>query len=279
MDVWREWGETDAREWIPVPSVESDKYSRGVLGAIIGSTTYPGAAVLGVDAACRTGIGMVRYIGPRDVRCLVLARRPEAVTVRGRVDAWLFGSGMDATDRSSLMQAELSQALASGRPVVLDAGALDLAGTGTGPTVITPHAGELSRLLTERGIAAVSADDVRAEPDHWAARAADELGVTVLLKGSVTRIADPEGARLLVTHAPSWLATAGTGDILAGVLAALLAAHSADLRAGVTAAAPLAATAAFLHAAAARRASGGGPIVALDVSDALPATIAAILAG
>ena len=74
------WTAEDAREWIAVPTADDDKYSRGVLGVITGSHDYPGAAVLGVEAAARTGVGMVRYTGPRAVGVMVLARRPEIVT-------------------------------------------------------------------------------------------------------------------------------------------------------------------------------------------------------
>src|SRR5690606_26016571 len=87
---FREWMAADARDWIAVPGPGDDKYSRGVLGVITGSHRYPGAAVIGVDAALHTGVGMLRYLGPAPD--LVLARRPEAVTAEGRVDAWLLGS-------------------------------------------------------------------------------------------------------------------------------------------------------------------------------------------
>jgi hydroxyethylthiazole kinase-like uncharacterized protein yjeF len=278
MEGWRDWREADARDWIMVPGADDDKYSRGVLGVITGSSTYPGAAVLGVEAACRTGVGMVRYIGPRPVRRLVLQRRPEVVTVPGRVQAWLLGSGMDSADRTPVLQGELDQAIASAEPVVLDAGALDLVGGHAGPTVITPHAGELAKLLGDRDIARVSAEEIRADAPGWTVRAAGELGVTVLLKGWVTQVADPDGARLRVAGAPGWLATAGTGDVLGGVLGALLATHADELRVDAAYVAPLAATAALLHAAAARRASAGGPVVALDVAGAVPATIAGLVA-
>src|SRR5690606_1343654 len=127
---FREWTARDARHWIVEPAPHDDKYSRGVLGVITGSDRYPGAAVISVDAALHTGLGMVRYLGPADQ--LVLSRRPEAVAVDGRVDAWLLGCGTATPDDAT------RTAAAQGRPTVLDAGALSLASTPQGPTVITP---------------------------------------------------------------------------------------------------------------------------------------------
>ncbi|MGY4859741.1 ADP-dependent NAD(P)H-hydrate dehydratase [Cryobacterium sp. AP23] len=274
---WLEWGGAEARDWIAVPQASDDKYSRGVLGIRTGSTDYPGAAVLGVEAASRTGVGMVRYLGPRRVSTLVLQRRPEVVTADGRVQAWLLGSGIDAGTRSPETTARMREALGQGVPALLDAGALDLVGDGTGTRVITPHYRELAGLLGRSG-ETVDAAEIAAAPGDWAVRAAGLLGVTVLLKGSTTFVASPSGIRLTVSGSPAWLATAGSGDVLAGILGALLATHSATLQADADALAALAATASFVHAAAADRASGGGPIVALDIAEAVPATIAALLA-
>ncbi|WP_130178618.1 ADP/ATP-dependent (S)-NAD(P)H-hydrate dehydratase [Cryobacterium sp. SO1] len=274
---WLEWEAAQARDWIAVPQATDDKYSRGVLGVRTGSTEYPGAAVLGVEAASRTGVGMLRYLGPRRVGALVLQRRPEAVTADGRVQAWLLGSGMDADSRSAETTKQLQKALRQGLPTLLDAGALDLVGAGTGARVITPHYRELAGLLARSG-ETVAVADIAAEPGEWAVRAAGLLGVTVLLKGSTTHVASASGIRLTVSGAPAWLATAGSGDVLGGILGALLATNAARIDADADALAALAATAAFVHGAAADRASGGGPILALDIAAAVPATIAALLA-
>ncbi|MDY7542857.1 ADP/ATP-dependent (S)-NAD(P)H-hydrate dehydratase [Cryobacterium sp. 5B3] len=277
---WQAWTGAQAREWIAVPAASADKYSRGVLGVRTGSRAYPGAAVLGVEAAMRTGLGMVRYLGPRRATDLVLQRRPEVVTAPGRVQAWLLGSGMDAAQRSDATLEALEAAFAEGVPVVCDAGALDLVGRKTGPTVITPHYRELAGLLSgaasgRRGDATPA--DIAADPGEWAVRAAGVLGVSVLLKGAVTYVASPGGTRLTVTGAPPWLATAGAGDVLGGILGALFATHATALEADAEACAALAATAALVHGLAATRASAGGPLVALDVAEAVPATIAALL--
>ncbi|MDQ1579714.1 MAG: ADP-dependent NAD(P)H-hydrate dehydratase / NAD(P)H-hydrate epimerase [Microbacteriaceae bacterium] len=274
---WREWGAADAGTWLAVPGEADDKYTRGVLGVVTGSDRYPGAAVLGVEAAVRTGVGMVRYLGASHPQSLVLSRRPEVVTAAGRVQAWLLGSGMDPATRSAEEAVRMTDALADGTPTVLDAGALDGLQTATGPVVITPHYRELSGVLRANGTE-VSAGEIGAHPAEWAARSAESLGVAVLLKGYTTHVAEPGGVRLRVTAGTTWLATAGSGDVLAGILGALVATHAKAITDDVTALAPIAATAAVLHGLAAVRASAGGPIAALDIAEALPATIAALLA-
>ena len=276
---WREWTALDCVEWVAAPNPDDDKYSRGVLGVITGSNDYPGAAVLGVEAAYRAGVGLVRYTGPRRVRTAVLARRPEAVTIAGRVQAWLVGSGIDPTRRTFVLQGDLQHALASGEPVVLDAGGLDLVGSHTGPTVITPHARELANLLTVREVDA-TVDEVRADPAAWADRAAHEFGVAVLLKGAVTRIVDPDGDGYTVRAPTHRLATAGSGDVLGGILGALLATNHSALAVDAEVLTKLAATAAWVHGEAARRATaevGGGPIVALDIAAQVPAVLGSLL--
>ncbi|MEO6827279.1 MAG: ADP/ATP-dependent (S)-NAD(P)H-hydrate dehydratase [Microbacteriaceae bacterium] len=267
----------DARRWIAVPEPGDDKYARGVLGVITGSATYPGAAVLGVEAAVRTGLGMVRYLGAAQAAGFVLQRRPEVVTAQGRVQAWLIGSGMDAAARDAETTLQLQTAVSDSSPVVLDAGALDLVDEAEGPTIITPHFRELSVVLGAHGIDA-SADDIASEPAAWAARAADLLRLTVLLKGHTTIVAAPDAEPITVCLGTSWLATAGTGDVLGGILGALVATHARlVMRHTDDTLAELAATAAAVHGLAARRASAGGPIAALDVAEAVPATIAALL--
>src|SRR3546814_1223399 len=115
-----EWRVRDVREMLRMPTATDDKYSRGVVGIRTGSDAYPGAAVLGVEAAWRTGIGMVRYVGPPRASDLVLARRPETVAASGRVQAWVIGSGTDAAARSGEDEAALREILAGDVPVVVD---------------------------------------------------------------------------------------------------------------------------------------------------------------
>ena len=281
------WTAGRAAAHLRVPTRADDKYSRGVVGLRTGSDAYPGAAVLGVQAAWRTGIGMVRYLGPARAAALVLQRRPETVTVDGRVQAWVIGSGMDAAARTGDETAALRRVLDGTVPVVVDAGALDLAVGARAPRVVTPHAREHAALRERLGLPA-------GEPHGDAERAASAretaaaLGGTVLLKGAVTTVATPAGVTASVDAGTPWLATAGTGDVLAGILGALVAAAQADAEAAGTALdaealGPLAATAAWLHGRAAVRAvragrgAASGPITALDVADALPRVIAQLL--
>ncbi|WP_438501981.1 ADP-dependent NAD(P)H-hydrate dehydratase [Planctomonas deserti] len=273
---WRSWSEADARADLRPPVPGDDKYTRGVVGIMTGSAMYPGAAVLGVEAAARAGAGMVRYLGPERAADLVLQRRPEAVTADGRVQAWVLGSGMDAKSRSDEATEGLLRALGQGVPTVIDAGALDLVGRVGGPAVITPHYRELATVLTAAG-EDVTAEDVAADAAGWAERAAATLGVTVLLKGHTTYVVGPE-TRIRVLAGPAWLATAGSGDVLAGILGAMVAAAADRISADPAALARVSASAALVHGRAGALASAGGPLVALDIAEAAPAVIATLLA-
>lgn len=264
------WTPSGIRELIAVPGTGDDKYSRGVLGVVTGSDDYPGAAVLGVDAALHTGVGMVRYLGPTRVAPLVVSRRPEVVTVDGRVQAWLIGSGMEAGSREPLTESRIATALGSGDPVVLDAGAMGLAGESLGPVVITPHRGELARLL------GVDVAEISTDPESWVERAAKEYGATVILKGHTTLICGA-GGKFSITAPTTWLATAGTGDALAGVLGAFVASHAADVIKDDALMSHLAAAAVFVHGRAGQFAGAGGPFTVLDLNAALPAVIAGLL--
>ena len=272
-DQLREWGAADAARHIRVPGPQDNKYTHGVLGVVTGSEKYPGAAVLGVEAAHRTGIGMVRFLGEKSPAKLVLARRPETVTVSGVVDAWLVGSGMESTPELDQKLPALAHAALGLQPVVVDAGGLGFLGHVTAPAIITPHEGELERLISRNG----------ATREEWVALAADQLGVVVVLKGHETLVATPEeatGGRFLVkvTSPTSWLATAGTGDVLAGIIAALIATHSVKRVPSHQELAELAATGVFLHGKAAELASEEGPFPALDVAEAVGNVVAWVIA-
>ncbi len=262
----------DAARWIAVPTAASHKYTRGVLGVVTGSSPYPGAAVLGVEAALRTGVGMLRYLGDARPSDLVLQRRPETVTVPGRVQAWLLGSGMGpAAERDGAAHDRLALAVDSGCPLVLDAGALDLVDAGSAPRVLTPHAGELAALL------GASRAEVEQHPLASARAAAERHGATVLLKGSTSIAVEPGGRARAARSAPAWLATAGAGDALAGILGALVATHAEQVRAEPAVLVDLAAAAAVLHGLAAEAASAGGPFTVLDLCAQLGPTIARLL--
>lgn len=273
----RDWSRDDAARFVRPPEASDDKYSRGVVGLRTGSPAYPGAAVLGVEAAWRAGAGFVRYIGAGRAADAVIARRPETVVSRhaagARVGAWVIGSGTDARERTEAEEHELRAILDGAVPVVVDAGALDLVPGAAAPVLLTPHAREFERLRDRLGLRADS-DRATAVTDMAAA-----LGSTVLLKGAETLIASADGDVIRVAAGTGWLATAGTGDVLGGVLGAVLAANP---EAPVV---EVAAAGAWMHGHAARLASGtdgagagrGHPIVALDVAEALPRALADLL--
>ena len=240
----------DVKARWPMPGPHDDKYTQGVVGILAGSAAYPGAAVLCTGAAVAATSGMVRYAGPAAAD--VVSHWPEVVIApdassAGRVQAWVVGPGL-GTDEAALMA--LTFALKSDLPVVVDADGLtvlaahpNLLTRRQAPTVLTPHAGEYARLAG----APPGADRVAA-----ARRLAETFGATVLLKGNVTVIAGPDRVYLNPAGG-SWAATAGSGDLLSGIIGALLAAGLAPGEA--------AAAAAFVHARAANAsAADPGPV-------------------
>ena len=259
----------DAAQFYRSPVDADDKYSRGVVGLATGSTEYPGAAMLSADGALATGIGMVRYRGPASVAAGVVARRPEVVIADGRVDAWVVGSGMSGVDLESLDRARST--LRETVPLVVDAGALALLPT-SGSIVATPHAGELAKLL------GVPRDEVVGAPAEHALIAASTLNVTIVLKGSTTCIATPDHEELFVDLATPWLATAGTGDVLAGVIGAIVASRRREIETQPSLLARAAATGVVIHSLAARRASSGGPFLASALANEIPGVIRGMLA-
>ncbi|MFM6992228.1 MAG: NAD(P)H-hydrate dehydratase [Rhodoferax sp.] len=262
-----------------MPIAQDHKYSRGVLGVVTGSRHYPGAAVLSTSAALATGVGMVRFFPTSDLATLVLQRSPEVVIAPGKVNAWLLGSGVPSPGARSvsawLRHRQMQVAHGNAAPTVLDAGGLHLAGSLQAPTLITPHAGELARLLTSRGMP-TSAQAIIADPHQWAVRAQQSLAVTVLLKGASTVVAGP-GIAITLPIATPWLATAGTGDVLAGIAGALVAARHAEFESQPTLLARVAATAAYLHANAAAVASAGAPLTGTSLIDAIGEALRALL--
>ncbi|MHA7208963.1 NAD(P)H-hydrate dehydratase [Arthrobacter sp. MDT1-65] len=273
----------DAAALLRLPGAHDHKYSRGVLGVAAGSARYPGAAVLAVGAALATGVGMVRYAGPAAVAALIHARSPEAVAATGSVaearsQAWVVGPGaVDDDDQ----RRRAVDALGSGLPVVVDAGALAEVPERVGPQVVlTPHAGELRELLAARGLD-VGRPEIEAEPARFALRAAELTGATVLLKGYTTVVAAPSGTLFVQADGTPWLATAGAGDTLSGIIGALAATLADDdgaaARVGVAGEdlwAAIAAAGALIHGRAGRRAALRGPVVV----SALPADIGAVVA-
>ncbi|MGZ4454754.1 MAG: NAD(P)H-hydrate epimerase [Nocardioides sp.] len=242
----------DVAALLPRPGAQAQKYTRGVVGIRAGSATYPGAGLLSVAGAASGLCGMVRYVGDAAVADRVREAHPEVVGP-GRVQAWVVGSGGGdgAGD-------ELAAALRDGVPLVVDADALAHVDGPLGvPAVLTPHAGELAAMLGR------DRADVEARPLAHAREAARTYDAVVLLKGRHTLVTTPDGRTRVTTTGVPWLATAGAGDVLGGLVGALLAAGLTPYDA--------ASVGSWLHGAAATRASGGGPVVAGDVAHHLPA--------
>ncbi|MGG5171008.1 NAD(P)H-hydrate dehydratase [Pseudarthrobacter sp. J1738] len=214
----------DLAALLPAPSRRAHKYSRGVLGIVAGSAEYPGAGVLACQAALAAGAGMIRYLGPPEVGALVQQSCPEVVlghpdVAQNHVQAWLVGPGVSGDEQLDRCAA----ALETDVPVVVDAAALPKLPKDLTPNVVlTPHAGELAAIFTHRGLE-ISREQVEAGTFEAAQHAAGLFGATVLLKGAATVIATPAGSNFSQSEGTSWLGTAGSGDVLAGILGALLA--------------------------------------------------------
>lgn len=260
--------DADVERLLPRPRRGDDKYTRGVVGVAAGSQTYTGAAVLSVGAAVRGGAGMVRFAGAPLAAEQVRSHWPEAVVselegaavvMAGRVQAWVVGPGLGTDARAA---ETLEAVLGEDVPVLVDADALTIAAQHpewlsrrTAPTLLTPHDRELARF----------GRDVTADRIGSARALATELGVTVLLKGDATVVTGPDGPARVNATGSAALATAGTGDVLAGAAGALLAQGLDPLDAG--------SVAAHLHGVAGRRAAGGGATSASAVLAHWPARL------
>jgi len=257
----------DAKRCIIIPSELDHKYSRGVLGVITGSAQYPGAAVLTTAAAAATGVGMVRFNSSSGLAHLVLHTTPEVVVQPGKVNAWLLGSGIDGSKYKHLSTWLRHRWFVLARrqtvPTILDAGALYLAGTLEQPTLITPHYGELAQLLNARGMS-VTSEAIEGDPKKWIRIAAERLSVTILLKGSRTLVASERVLYELPVSTP-WLATAGSGDVLAGIIGSIVTTNTIEILNDANRLAEVAATGALIHLLAAEKASNGGPISAQQI--------------
>ncbi|MGZ4437839.1 MAG: NAD(P)H-hydrate dehydratase [Nocardioidaceae bacterium] len=247
----------DVAALLPRPEPGGHKYTRGVVGVRAGSAQYPGAGVLCVGGASTGLVGMVRYDGGAADQ--VRAAHPEVVASPGRVQAWVVGSG-GGDDAEELLRLSLEDEV----PVVLDADALTHVTGGLAvPALLTPHAGELARML------GVERAEVEADQLGHARRAAERYGATVLLKGRHTLVARPSGEVRVTTSGDPWLGTAGAGDVLAGLCGALLAAGLDPFDAG--------SVGSWLHGAAATLAGDGGPLTAAELPPAVSAVCRALL--
>jgi ADP-dependent NAD(P)H-hydrate dehydratase / NAD(P)H-hydrate epimerase len=237
-----------ARPTLPSPGFEANKYSRGKVLVVAGA--MPGATMLSALAAQRAGAGYVELLGTEGggaPHALVRRAWDDAALDDRRVGAIVIGPGLGSGDEA---WRRLRRVLATDRPVVIDADALNLLAkhgldaleARSAPSVLTPHAGEYARLFEGEGSAL-----------DKALHGAGETGAVLLLKGACTVVAHPDGRAAIDPPAPGWLASAGTGDVLSGILGTMLAQIDDAYRA--------AQAAVWLHAEAARRA---GPLLIAD---------------
>jgi NAD(P)H-hydrate epimerase len=258
---------TDVHGWVPERPVDAHKW-RAAVWVVAGSPGMLGAAHLVARAAQRAGAGMVRLSSPgvsadpaapteAVLEVVSGAWADEVLSGANRVGALVVGPGLgrseaDASESRALVAKAEQPVVVDGDGLWAVAGHEALLRARHGPTVLTPHDGEYARL------AGRSPGDDRLEA---ARRLSHDLASVVLLKGPTTVVAEPGGQALVVTEGDARLATAGTGDVLAGILGALLAQRVPPFEA--------AAAAAWLHGAAARRAPARG-MVAGDIVDRLP---------
>lgn len=263
----------DWRDALPWPAADAHKHARGRLGVVSGKATQTGAARLAARAGLRIGAGVVRILCPPDAAA-VIAPAIEAIMLTSfgsdealaeaaeGLDAVVIGPAAGVNDAT---QANVRALAGAGAALVVDADALtvfegwpaDLFELLDRDDVLTPHEGEFKRLF------AGLLDDGR---EAAAAEAAKRAGAVVVLKGAATVIAAPDGRISVNDNGVPWLATAGSGDVLAGMIAGLMAQRMDSFDA--------ARAAVWMHAEAAR---GFGPgLIAEDLPESLPAVLAAL---
>lgn len=263
---------------MPAPRIDGHKYARGHLVVASGDLVSTGAARLSARAGLRAGAGLVTVASPRDALA-VNAAALTAVMVRDagtpeqfselladkRFNACVIGPGAGVGERTrGLVRAALS----AGRCLVLDADALtsfaddpealfaEIKKRDRPQVVLTPHEGEFSRLFK-----ILSEDNSPPSKLERARLAAQRSGAVVLLKGADTVIAAPDGRAAIAANAPPWLATAGSGDVLAGIIGGMLAQGLPAFEA--------ACIGVWMHGEAAQQFGPG--LIAEDLSDMLPA--------
>lgn len=257
-----------ARPRLAAPADDAHKYRRGLVAVVAGEMA--GAAALAAEAAARGGAGYVRLIGAQAIvdvphAIVRVSGRDDGALGDDRIAALLAGPGLGRSERS---RDKLRAALNAGRAMVLDGDALWLlAQEGRGEAwpalppraILTPHEGEFARLFPDEAAAGSVIDRAQA--------AARRCGAVVAAKGPVSVIAAPDGRACVADRASSWLSTAGTGDVLAGLCAARLAVTGDPFAA--------ACEAVWLHGEAARRA--GPAFIADDMLHGIGGAIKACL--
>ncbi|MGD9809733.1 MAG: NAD(P)H-hydrate dehydratase [Sphingobium sp.] len=252
-----------ARPFLSAPDDGAHKYTRGLVAAVAGEMA--GASALGAEAAARSGAGYVKLLGAQAIvdtsHAIVRGSlKDETELADKRIDALLVGPGLGRSDAAA---ERLGQVLVHRHPAVLDADALWHLSHGAlaalpDKAILTPHAGEFAQLFANlKGL------DIAGTVIEQALSAAKGSGAVVVLKGPTTVVAAPDGRACVSDRASSWLSTAGTGDVLAGICAARLAVTGDPYGA--------ACEAVWLHREAARMAGPG--FIADDLLPHLPGVL------
>lgn len=256
-----------AKPCLSAPADDAHKYTRGLVAVVAGEMA--GASALSAEAAARAGAGYVKLIGAQAIvntsHAIVRASiKDEAALADKRIATLLVGPGLG---RSEAAAERLGQALMHSHAAVLDADALWHLSHGAmaalpDKAILTPHVGEFAQLFAN-----TSGLDISGTPIEQALTAAKSAGAVVILKGPTTVVAAPDGRACIADKATSWLSTAGTGDVLAGLCAARLAVNGDPFQA--------ACEAVWLHGEAARRA--GAAFVADDLLNHIPPALVSCL--
>ena len=280
-EIWPQTFENVPGTWqrsFPVPRIDGHKYARGHAIVVCGDMSSTGAARLAARGALQAGAGLVTLLSPRDALA-INATALTAVMVRvvdtvgefaellndQRLNACVIGPGAGVSARTRDL---VHTALSAKRHLVLDADALtsfaeapdrlfeSIKASGDAQVVLTPHEGEFPRLFSD-----ISNKHPNRSKLERVRAAAERSGAVVLLKGPDTVVASPDGRATIAANAPPWLATAGTGDVLAGIIAGLLAQRVPAFEA--------ASIGVWMHGEGAAEAGPG--LIAEDLPEVLPA--------
>ncbi|CAB5075920.1 unannotated protein [freshwater metagenome] len=206
--------DSDVHDLLPTESVSDHKYRRGVLGVIAGSETFPGAGVLSIRAALALGIGMIRTESRE-----FFSEVPEVVTAAGKIDALIAGPGLRSL--SKIQEQAVEDHLATGGIVLLDAGAIpfleQISTEHRQNILITPHHGEFATHFPDFSA------KLQSSPLDCARSFVGAYGCNLLLKGPRTLIVSPDEIPVVNMRGSAALATAGSGDVLAGIIGNLMA--------------------------------------------------------
>jgi hydroxyethylthiazole kinase-like uncharacterized protein yjeF len=279
-----------------LPTASDNKYTRGVVQLVCGSNAYAGAGILASTASVNSGAGITYYTGPKKTSELVVLKRPEIVLqlqskvsdgFDERINVFAVGSGYNpytSEDYEDLLQAKIvldaiyNYATDPNKVLVIDAGAInafaEYVSSGKplkSQVLITPHAKELSDMLKVFGIK-VTASEIQARPKQYAEQARALTGAVCLLKGAKTVIASDYDT-ITLPSSTNWLAQAGSGDVLTGILAGVLAQNIKSVQSNTHAFTQYTALSHCIHSVSAALFNPNGPVPAYNIARTIPQAV------